>query len=93
MRAYIRINDENIVASPVLFTLWQESQQPQGALITYDDDIRKLLDVMQGWQTLNKIVRQAKLPRRKVITLLAHLIRFGTVKWEYQEKEFVFGLG
>jgi predicted HTH transcriptional regulator len=92
MRAYIRINDENIVASPVLFALWQESQQPQGAKITYNDDIRKLLDVMQGQQTLNQIVRHAKLPRRKVVTLLAHLIRFGTVRWEYVEKQFVFSL-
>lgn len=92
MRAYIRINDENIVASPVLFTFWRESQKPQGAMITYDDDIRKLLDVMKGQQTLNQIVRHAKLPRQKVITLLAHLIRFGTVKWTYLEKEFVFEL-
>ena len=93
MRAYIRIHDENIVASPVLFTLWRESQQPQGALITYNDDIRLLLDVMQGQQTLNQIVRRSKLPRHKVITLLAHLIRFGTVRWEYFEKQFVFSLG
>ena len=92
MRAYIRINDENIVASPVLFELWRETQQPQGALIPYDEDIRKLLDVMQGPQTLKQIVRLCKLPRRKVITLLAHLIRFGTIKWEYVEKEFVFSL-
>ena len=92
MRAYIRIHDENIVASPVLFALWRESQQPQGASIHYDDDIRKLLDVMQGQQTLNQIVRRSKLPRHKVITLLAHLIRFGTVRWAYLEKEFVFGL-
>ena len=92
MRAYIRINDENIVASPVLFALWQESQQPQGAMITYNDDIRKLLNVMQGQQTLNQIVRHSKLPRRKVVTLLAHLIRFGTVQWEYVEKQFVFSL-
>ena len=92
MRAYIRINDENIVASPVLFALWQESQQPQGAMITYNDDIRKLLNVMQGQQTLNQIVRHSKLPRRKVVTLLAHLIRFGTVRWDYVEKQFVFSL-
>lgn len=92
MRAYIRINDENIVASPVLFTLWKESQKPQGALITYDDDIRRLLDVMQGQLTLRQIVRLSKLPRRKVITLLAHLIRFGTVKWEYVGQEFLFFL-
>lgn len=93
MRAYIRIHDENIVASPVLFTLWRESQQPQGAIITYNDDIRQLLDVMQGQQTLNQIVRRSKLPRHKVITLLAHLIRFGTVRWKYFEKQFVFSLG
>ena len=92
MRAYVRIHDENIVASPVLFALWQESQKPQGAMITYNDDIRKLLDVMQGQQTLNQIVRHSRLPRHKAITLLAHLIRFGTVQWEYVEKQFVFGL-
>ena len=92
MRAYIRIHDENIVASPVLFALWRESQQAEGATITYNDDIRKLLDVMQGQQTLNQIVRRSKLPRHKVITLLAHLIRFGTVRWEYVEKQFVFSL-
>ena len=92
MRAYVRIKDENIVASPVLFALWRESQQPEGAMITYDDDICQLLNVMQGQQTLNQIVRRSKLPRHKVINLLAHLVRFGTIRWEYVEKQFVFGL-
>ena len=91
-RAYIRIKDENIVASPVLFALWRESQQPEGAMITYDDDTCQLLNVMQGQQTLNQIVRRSKLPRHKVINLLAHLVRFGTIRWEYVEKQFVFGL-
>jgi predicted HTH transcriptional regulator len=92
MRAYIRINDENIVASPVLFTLWKESQRPQGAMITYDEDIRRLLEVMQGQLTLNQIIKLSRLPRHKVITLLAHLLRFGTVKWEYVGQQFLFSL-
>lgn len=92
MRAYIRIKDENIVASPVLFKLMQESQQPQGALLTIDDDIRRLLNVMEGRLTLKQIVHLVRLPRHKVITLLAHLIRFGTVKWEYVDQEFLFSL-
>ncbi|MBR3699133.1 MAG: putative DNA binding domain-containing protein [Bacteroidales bacterium] len=92
MRAYIRIKDENIVASPVLFTLLKESQQPQGAMITYNDDIRRLLGIMEGQLTLKQIVRLARLPRHKVVTLLAHLIRFGTVRWEYKEQEFFFSL-
>jgi len=90
MRAYIRIADENIVASPVHLALWRESQKPQGAMITYDDDIRHLLDVMQGQQTLKQIVRLSHLPYHKVVTLLARLIHFNLVRWEYANQQFVF---
>ncbi len=91
-RAYIRLADENIVASPVFLALWRESQKSQGAMLTYNDSIRHLLDVMQGRQTLNQIVRSSKLPRPRVITLLARLIRFGTVRWEYSSQQFLFSL-
>ena len=90
LQAYIRINDENIVASPVHLALWRESQKPQGAMITYNDDIRRLLDVIQSPMTLNQIVRMARLPRHKVITLMARLIRFGTLRWEYTNQQFLF---
>ena len=92
MRAYIRIADENILASPVHLALWRESQRPQGSMITYNDTIRQLLDVMQGRQTLNQIVRLSRLPRPKVISLLARLIRFGNVRWEYIDQQFLFSL-
>lgn len=92
MRAYIRIADENIVASPVHLALWRESQKPQGSVLTYNDDIKKLLNVMEGSQTLKQIVRLSRLPRHKVITLLARLIRFGTARWEYSDQQFLFSL-
>ena len=92
IRAYIRIADENIVASPVHLALWRESQKPQGSVLTYNDDIRKLLDIMQGKQTLNQIIRLSKLPRYKVILILARLIRFGTAQWEYSDQQFLFSL-
>ncbi len=91
-RAYIRLADENIVASPVFLALWRESQKPQGTMFTYNDNIRHLLDVMQGQQTLNQIVRSSRLPRPKVITLLARLIRFGIVRWEHSAQQFFFSL-
>ena len=59
-------------------------------MITYDDDIRHLLDVMQGNLTLNQIVRLSHLPRRKVIIMLARLIRFGLVRWDYFNQQFTF---
>ena len=90
--AYIRINDENIVASPVHLALWRATQKPKGTIMTYDDTVRQLLDAMQGRQTLNQIVRRSKLPRHKVITLLAHLIHFHIILWEYSEQQFLFSL-
>ena len=55
-----------------------------------NDDIRRLLDVIQSPMTLNQIVRMSRLPRPKVITLMARLIRFGTLRWEYTNQQFLF---
>ena len=89
-RAYIRINDENIVASPVHLALWREQQKPQGAIMTYNDTVRQLLNAIEGQRTLNQIVRSSRLSRPKVIALLARLICFGIVRWEYQSQQFLF---
>ena len=91
-RAYIRIADENIVASPVHLAIWRELQKPQGIMLTYDDEIRHLLSIMKGRQTLNQIVSLSRLPRYKVIGLLARLIRFNTIRWEYDTQKFLFSM-
>ena len=92
-RAYIRIADENIVASPVHLALWRELQKPQGIMLTYDDNISKLLRIMEARrQTLNQIVSLSRIPRFKVISLLARLIRFGTVRCDYTGQQFLFSM-
>ncbi len=92
-RAYIRIADENIVASPVHLAIWREAQNPQGTMMTYTDSVRKILDVLQDQGIpLNLIVRRARISRHKVITLLARLIRFHVVRWEYTNQQFLFSL-
>ena len=90
-RAYIRIADENIVASPVHLAIWRESQNPQGAMMTYTEAVRKLIDALQDQRlTLNQLVHRTSLPRHKVITLLARLIRFHVAQWEYADCQFLF---
>ena len=90
-RAYIRIADENIVASPVHLAIWRESQNPQGVMMTYTDSVRTILDVLQEQRlSINLIIRRSHIPRNNVITLLAHLIRFRVVKWEYSNQQFLF---
>ena len=96
-RAYIRIADENIVASPVHLAIWRESQNPQGSMMTYTDAVRKLIDALHDQRlTLNQLVRRSTLPRhlprQKVITLLARLIRFHVAQWEYADQQFLFSL-
>ena len=92
-RAYIRIADENILASPVHLSIWRESQSPQGAMMTYTDSVRHILDVLNGQRLpLNLIVRRSRIPRHKAIVLLARLIRFRVVQWEYADQQFLFSL-
>ena len=92
-RAYIRIADENIVASPVHLAIWRESENTQGAMMTYTDTVQKLITTMQDQRlTLNQLVRRSAIPRHKVITILARLIRFHVAQWEYINQEFLFCL-
>ena len=101
-RAYIRIADENIAASPVHLAIWREQQSERGAMMTYTDTVQQLLQAMQSDSpngqpqqfTLNQLVRRSRIPRHKVITLLARLIHFGLARWEYTDQKFLFsGIG
>ncbi len=92
-RAYIRIADENIVASPVHLRLWRDEQSPRGAAFTFDDAERQLISAMQpSWQTLNQLTRRSRLPRPKVIVQLARLIRYGLATWQLRDHQFAFAL-
>ena len=91
--AYIRIADENIVASPVHLCIWREQQRPTGTMMAYTDNVRRLLEAMgDDCLTLNQIVHHCGVPRHKVISLLARLVRFRVASWEYKDRQFLFSL-
>jgi hypothetical protein len=90
-RAYIRIADENIVASPIHLAIWREAQRPQGTMMTYTDTVKQLLGTIQSERlTLNQVVHRSGIKRYKVISLLARLVRFGIVRMEYCDQQFLF---
>ncbi|MBR1411970.1 MAG: putative DNA binding domain-containing protein [Prevotella sp.] len=92
-RAYIRIADENIVASPVHLAIWRDSQNVRGTMMTYTDSVRQILDTLQDCPlTLNQIVRHSAISRHKVITLLARLVRFNIVDCYHVDQQFMFCL-
>ena len=91
--AYIRIADENIVASPVHLAVWREAQSDSGAMLTYTDSVKKLLSIFHDQHlTLNQLVRRSGIARRAVISLLARLVRFRVVQWQYVDQQFLFYL-
>ena len=91
-RAYIRIADENIVASPVHLEIWRQESSSVGTITTYSDDERAVMETLSTSTALplNHIVRLSHVQRRKVVTILAKLIRFSLVAIDYHDEQFLF---
>ena len=91
-RAYIRIADENIVASPVHLEMWRQESSSVGTITTYSDDERAVMETLSTSTALplNRIVRLSHVQRRKVVTILAKLLRFSLVAIDYHDEQFLF---
>ena len=91
-RAFIRIADENIVASPVQIRIWKEEQSPRGQVFTYSETENKVFAALRtdNLQSLNQIVRRSGVKRSQVIVTLARMIRYGLVECRFSEHQFLF---
>ena len=93
-RAYIRVADENIVASPVHVRIWHDEQSPRGQLVNIGTAEQQLLDAMtgSGAMTLPQVVRRSGISRHKAVVTLARLIRLKLAECQLQDQKFVFFL-
>ena len=93
-KAYIRIADENILASPVHLKVWQHAKKERGALLTFTEREQNLLDILKGHEllTLNQCCKRSKTSRQTTCNLLADFIRFGLVVSVFQGHQFYFKL-
>ena len=93
-KAYIRIADENILATPVHLKVWQHTKKKEGALVSFTDKEQNLLDVLgeKGQLTLNQCCKLCKSSRKSMCNLLADFIRFGLVSPVFQGHQFYFKL-
>ena len=92
--AYLRIKDENILATPIHLRVWQQSGSPRGELITYTEREQLLLDLLEENDSLslNRYCRLARLSRRAAEHLLAKFIRFDIVEPVFEGHKFHFRL-
>ena len=78
--AYMRIADENIVASPVQMALWREADKERSTMMSFTEREQSLLKLLADSPeplTLNRFARLGRLPRYRAVQQLALFIRFG----------------
>ena len=92
--AYVRIKDENILATPVHLRIWQQSGNPQGELMEVTGREQLLLRLMEENESLSlsKYCRLAHVPHRAAEHLLAKLVRYGIVEPVFEGHKFHFRL-
>lgn len=92
--AYLRIEDENILATPVHLRVWQQSGSPQGELMEYTEREQLLLNLLEenDHLSLNRYCRLAHISRCAAEHLLAKFVRYDIVEPVFEGHRFHFRL-
>ncbi len=92
--AYLRIKDENILATPIHLRVWQQNRSQESQLMEYTEKEQLLLHLLQTTDrlSLNRYCRLARLSRRAAEHLLAKFIRYGIVEPVFEGHKFHFKL-
>lgn len=90
--AYIRIKDENILATPIHLKIWKQASRPKGTLVKYTTPEQWLLDYLSSNEriTLNQYCRLASISRIKAENTLAKFIRFELVETFFENHQFYY---
>jgi len=90
--AYVRVADQNIVASPVHLALWRQQQSNRESILHEADRQWLSLFDQVGGISLNHFCRHSKIPRKRAIRLLAKLLHFGLLQMRFNGQQWLFNL-
>ena len=92
--AYVRIKDENILASPIHLNIWQHNRHEEKVIIAYTQREQQVLNLLAQHPclTLDQCQRLTRMNRKLITNLLADFIRFGLVEQVFHEHTFYFRL-
>ena len=92
--AYLRVKDENILATPVHLRVWQQEGSLKDDWMQYTEKEQLLLDLLQNdsFISLNRYCRKAGISRRAAEHLLAKFIRYDIVEPTFENHKFYFKL-
>ena len=92
--AYVRIKDENILASPIHLNIWRHNRTEEKIVVTYTPNEQEVLKLLEQHQpiTLNQCQRLSRMNRKQITSLLADFIRFGLIEPVFYDHTFYFRL-
>lgn len=90
--AYVRIEDENILANPVHLKIWKQSGAPKGSFVHYSQQEQLLLDYLTSHPgiSVGQYCCLARIPRNKAENTLAKFVRFGLIEITFTDRKFLF---
>ncbi|MBP7497563.1 MAG: ATP-binding protein [Bacteroidales bacterium] len=92
--AYIRVNDQNLLANTVLLKYWKREKFESDTFIKYTDKEKFLLDYLTDNKkiTLEEFVLYAGIKRQKAENILVNFLCMKIIGIHITEKEFYFSL-
>lgn len=92
--AFVRVGDQNILASTIMIKYWNRINSNHGALIRYSEKEKLLLDYLNShpFITLNKYCRMAAIPRYLAENTIVNLMMAGVIEMGQNEKHVWFRL-
>jgi len=92
--AYLRVDDENILANWILLQVWKRKKRVRGTYITYSDQEKKVLTYLAGHTAspMEAIVEQTGLRKRIISRILINLVSLDVVMMTYRDKQFLYSI-
>jgi predicted HTH transcriptional regulator len=92
--AYVRVGDQNILASTIMIKFWNQKNSHYGAIIQYSEKEKLLLDYLKTnpFITLGKFCQLAGIPKYLAENTLVALMIAGVIEMGQNEKHVWFRL-
>lgn len=93
-KVYIRVDDENILADPILLKIWKRQRNEIPIKLSFTDKEQMLLDYLTDNQfiTLDEYVEMSGLKRKKAENIIIDFILAGTIEMKTTNAGTFFSL-
>jgi len=91
---YVRVKDQNILASPILIKYWEKENSQKGVLIKFSDKEKILLEFLKNnpFITLKKFCRIARISKFRAEKIIVNLLVSDVLEIMMNEKMMWFRL-